>query len=86
MVHSFLVDMLLFCQHEKEENTGESLDISHVMWSDLVTAISERKCPIYAPFIMFLIEKAWMHTYPNVVLETGELIPHEIKHLRKKQN
>ena len=32
MVHSYLVDMLLFCQHEKEANTGESLDISHVMW------------------------------------------------------
>ena len=35
MVHSYLVDMLLFCQHEKEANTGESLDISHVMWPDL---------------------------------------------------
>lgn len=44
MVHSYLVDMLLFCQHEKEANTGESLDISHVMWSKLLSAISERKC------------------------------------------
>ena len=26
MVHSYLVDMLLFCQREKEANTGESLD------------------------------------------------------------
>ena len=86
MVHSYLVDMLLFCQHEKEENTGESLDISHVMWSDLLSAISERKCPIYGPFIMLLIEKAWDHVYPKVMLETGELVSHEIKRLRKKDN
>ena len=55
MVDLFLMDMLLFCQHEKEENTGDSLDISQVMWSELVSAISERKCPIYAPFLTLLI-------------------------------
>ena len=56
------------------------------MWSELVSAISERKSPIYGPFIMLLIEKAWARVYPNVVLETGELITHEIKRLRKKEN
>ena len=86
MVHSYLVDMLLFCQHEKEENTGDSLDISHVMWSELVSAISERKCPIYGPFIMLLIEKSWERVYPKVLLETGDLVSHEIKSLRKKEN
>ena len=86
MVHSYLVDMLLFCQHEKEANTGECLDISHVMWSELLSAISERKCPIYGPFIMLLIEKAWARVYPKVMLETGELVSHEIKRLRKKDN
>ena len=86
MVHSYLVDMLLFCQREKEQNTGESLDISHVMWSELLSAISERKCPIYGPFIMLLIEKAWDRVYPKVMLETGELVSHDIKRLRKKDN
>ena len=86
MVHSYLVDTLLFCQHEKEENTGESLDISHVMWSELLSAVSEHKCPICGPFIMLLNEKAWAHVYPRVVLETGELVSHEIKRLRKKDN
>ena len=62
------------------------MDISHVMWSKLVSAISEHKSPIYGPFIMLLIEKAWARVYPNVVLETGELITHEIKRLRKKEN
>ena len=56
------------------------------MWSELVSAISERKCPIYGPFIMLLIEKAWARVYPNVVLETDELVSHEIKRLRKKEN
>ena len=56
------------------------------MWSELLTAISERKCPIYGPFIMLLIEKASSQTYPKVMLETGELVSHEIKRLRKKDN
>ena len=86
MVHSYLVDMLLFCQHEKEANTGESLDISHVMWSELLTAIFQRRCPIYGLFIMLVIEKAWARVYPKVMLETGELVSHEIKRLRKKDN
>ena len=86
MVHSYLVDMLLFCQHEKEASTGESLDISHVLWSELLSAVSERKCPIYGPFIMRLIERAWAQTYPRVLLETGDLVSHEIKRLRKKDN
>ena len=81
-----LVNMPLFCQHEKEENSGDSLDISHVMWSELVSAVSERKCSIYGPFIMLLTEKAWEHVYPKVVLETGDLVSHEIKRLRKKEN
>ena len=86
MVHSYLVDMLLFCQHEKDNNTGDSLDISHVMWSELLSAITERKCPIYAPYLMLLIEKAWAHTYPGVLLETGEMISHEVKRLRQKEH
>ena len=86
MVHSYLVDMLLFCQHEKEASTGESLDISHVMWSELLSAVSERKCLIYGPFIMRLIERAWAEIYPRVLLETRDLVSHEIKRLRKKDN
>ena len=37
-------------------------------------------------FIMLLIEKAWAHVYPRVLLETGDLVSHEIKRLRKKDN
>ena len=62
------------------------MDISHVMWSELVSAISECKCPIYGPFIMLLIEKAWDRVYPKVVLEIGELVSHDVKRLRKKDN
>ena len=35
---------------------------------------------------MLLIEKAWAHVYPKVMLETGELVSHDIKRLRKKDN
>ena len=54
------------------------------MWSELLSAISERKCPIYGPFIMLLIEKAWDRVYPQVLLETRDLVSHDIKRLRKK--
>ena len=56
------------------------------MWPELPSAVSERKCPIYGPFIMRLIERAWAQTYPRVLLETGDLVSHEIKRLRKKDN
>ena len=56
------------------------------MWSELVSAISECKCPIYGPFIMLLIEKAWDRVYPKVVLEIGDLVSHNVKRLRKKDN
>ena len=56
------------------------------MWSELLSAISRRKCPIYGPFIMLLIEKAWDRVYPHVLLETGELASHDVKRLRKKDN
>ena len=56
------------------------------MWSELLSAVSERKCPIYGPFIMRLIERAWAQIYPRVKLETRDLVSHEIKHLRKKDN
>ena len=78
MVHSYLMDMLLFCQHEKDNNTGDSLDISHVMWLELLSATTNRKCPIYARYLMLLIEKAWAHTYTGVLLETGDLVSHAL--------
>ena len=84
--HSCLVDMLLFCQHEKEASTGESFDVSHVMWSELLSAITECKCPIYAPFVILLIEKAWAYIHPDVGLETDDLVSHEIVRLRQKEH
>ena len=35
---------------------------------------------------MLLIEKAWARVYPQVMLETGELVSHDIKRLRNKDN
>ena len=80
------MDILLFYQHEKDKNTGETLDISHVMWSELLSAITVRKCPIYTPYLMLLIEKTWAHTYPGVLLESDDLVSHEIKRLRYKEH
>ena len=49
-------------------------------------AIIERKSPIYDLYLMLLIEKAWAQCYPSVLLETGDLVSHEIKRLRQKEH
>ena len=49
-VHSYLVDLLLFCQ--EEQGSQQVLDVSHVMWSELHSAVMERKCIIYGPYLM----------------------------------
>ena len=57
MVHGHLVDMLLMCEKEKGKTTV--LDVSHVMWSELGSAVYGRKVPIYAPMIYKLIMDTW---------------------------
>ena len=84
MVHSYLVDMVLICQ--KEKNTQQVLDVSHVMWSELRSAVFERKCPIYGPYLMKLIEETWASTFPEEMLVTGDLVSHEVIKLRQKEH
>ena len=71
-VHSYLVDMLLIC--EKEKNTEQVLDVSHVMWSELHSAVMERKCPIYGPYLMLLIENTWASTFPDEMFVSSDLV------------
>ena len=68
MVHSFLVDQLLFCQ--KQQGTQEVLDVSHVMWSELHSAVLEHKCIIYGSYFMHLIEETWASSFPDEELDT----------------
>ena len=83
MVHGHLVDMLLLCHSEK--GTGAVLDVSHVMWKELVNATYGDHVPIYAPFIFRLIENTWAAMFPGEQLETGPLISHEMINLRQKE-
>ena len=84
MVHGHLVDMLLLCHSEK--GTGVVLDVSHVMWKELVNATYGGHFPIYAPFIFKLIQTTWSSTFPGVPLETGPLTFHGILNLRQKEH
>ena len=59
------------------------LDISHVIWSEIRSAVSERKCPMYGPFLMHLIEKTWEVSFPGELLETRDLVSHKIVQLRQ---
>mgnify|MGYP006267166559 FL=1 len=83
MVHGHLVDMLLLCHSEK--GTDAVLDVSHVMWKELVNATYGDHCPIYAPFIFKLIQTTWSSTFPGVPLETGPLTSHDVLNLRQKE-
>ena len=75
--------MLLLCHSEK--GTDAVLDVSDVMWKELVNATYGDHCPIYAPFIFKLIQTTWSSTFPGVPLETGPLTPHDVLNLRQKE-
>ncbi|KAE8797509.1 Exocyst complex component 7 [Hordeum vulgare] len=45
-VHSYLGDMLLMCQKGQTRSSGP-LDVSHVVWSELLSAACHCKVPIY---------------------------------------
>jgi hypothetical protein len=83
MVHGHLVDMLLLCHSEK--GTGAVLDVSHIMWKELVNATYGDHVPIYAPFIFRLIVNTWTAMFPGEQLETGPLTVHETINLRQKE-
>lgn len=45
-----LGEMLLYNELHKFKVNVKPLDVSHVMWSELRSAVSECKCPIMGPF------------------------------------
>ena len=73
-VHSYLVDLLLFCQ--EEQGSQQVLDVSHVMWSELHSAVMEHKCIIYGPYLMQLIEDTWAAKFPDEELVTDNMVSH----------
>ena len=64
-MHSYLVDMLLFCEKGRIHIPGP-LDVPHVMWSELQSAVFHRKVPIYGPYLLYLIHEKWAETFPGV--------------------
>ena len=82
-VHSYLVDLLLFCQ--EEQGSQQVLDVSHVMWSELHSAVMERKCIIYGPYLMQLIEDTWAAKFPDEELVTDNMVSHDTIELRQKE-
>jgi hypothetical protein len=55
-VHSYLVDMLLNCEKGRISLPGP-LDVSHIMWCELQSAVFHRKVPIYGPYLFYLIRE-----------------------------
>ncbi|KAE8789977.1 hypothetical protein D1007_35737 [Hordeum vulgare] len=53
--HSYLVNLLIFCQKERDHQS--TLDVSHIMWMKLRSAVVDKKnVPVYAPHLFKLIE------------------------------
>jgi hypothetical protein len=83
-VHSYLVDLLLLCIKEKGKES--TLDISHIMWHELRSAVLDRKVPIYGPYLFTLIEKTWAAQFPGEALPTEHMVSHGVLSLRQKEN
>ena len=58
--------------------------MSHVMWSELHSAVMERKCIIYGPYLMQLIEDTWAAKLPYEELVTDNMVSHDTIELRQK--
>ena len=63
-VHSYLVDMMLICEDARLQQPGP-LDVSHIMWCELQSAVFHRKFPIYGPYLHLLIKKTWEKLFPS---------------------
>ena len=83
-LHSYLVDVLLLCI--KEKGWTSTLDISHVMWRELRSAMLDWKVPIYGPYLFKLIEETWAAEFPGESLPTEHMVSHGVLNLRQKEN
>lgn len=63
-VHAYLVDMMLICEEACHAQT-QPLDVSHIMWCELRSAVFNHKVPIYGPYMFLLITKTWEKLYPD---------------------
>lgn len=84
MVHGPLVDMLMMCHDEK--GSGAKLDVSNIMWKEIVSATYGHHVPIYGPYIFRLIQHVWSSKFPEEPLPAGKLTVHETINLRQKDN
>ncbi|KAE8779202.1 hypothetical protein D1007_47737 [Hordeum vulgare] len=57
------------------------------MWMELRSAVfDKKKVPIYAPYLVKLIEDTWYATFPSELLVTDHMVHHGVLKLRVKEN
>jgi hypothetical protein len=69
-----------------KQGTGEKLDVMDDIYNEMWSCVMEKKLPIFAPYIMELIEETWqsvrgallMHSIP-LTLTTHEVKSHRIE-------
>ncbi|KAE8779332.1 hypothetical protein D1007_47666 [Hordeum vulgare] len=83
-VHSYLVDMLIMCQKGGGTFPSGPLDVSHVMWNELYSAVFNRKVPIYGLYLFYFIKMTWAKAFPAVEFLDPNWIQHEPIKLRQK--
>ncbi|KAK1649515.1 hypothetical protein QYE76_067320 [Lolium multiflorum] len=62
-LHTYEVDLM--ANSHAKQGTGEKLDVMDYIYNEMWTCVMEKKLPLFAPFIMKLIEDTWMSTSVN---------------------
>ncbi|KAK1666642.1 hypothetical protein QYE76_054801 [Lolium multiflorum] len=85
-LHTYEVDLM--ANSHAKQGTGENLDVMDYIYNEMWTCVMEKKFPLFAPFIMKLIEDTWISTRQDPLAHSIPLniTAHEVKSLRVKRH
>jgi hypothetical protein len=85
-IHTYEVDLLT--NSHANQGTCERLDVVDYIYNEMWSCVMEKKLPIFAPYIMKLIEDSWISTHQAPLIHSISLniTAHEVKTLRTKHH
>ncbi|KAK1649170.1 hypothetical protein QYE76_066975, partial [Lolium multiflorum] len=85
-LHTYEVDLM--ANSHAKKGTGEKLDVMDYIYNEKWSCVMEKKLPIFAPFIMNLIEDTWIATRQDPLVHSIPLniTAPEVKILRYQQH
>ncbi|KAK1642218.1 hypothetical protein QYE76_060023 [Lolium multiflorum] len=81
-IHTYEVDLL--ANSHAKQGTGERLDVMNDIYNEMWSCVMEKKLPIFAPYIMKLLQDSWISTRQAPLIHSIALniTAHEVKSLR----